>query len=72
MTIEYDHQAQMAQVSFDQLLNFELVTVSQCPHHKMLSNLAKSELLCAAPLKLLDHKLSVSQTISNNYNQCNK
>ena len=28
MTIEYDHQAQMAQVSFDQLLNFELVTVS--------------------------------------------
>lgn len=28
MTIEYDHQAQMAQVSFDQLLNFKLVTVS--------------------------------------------
>ena len=40
-------------------------------NHKM-SNLAKSKLIRTALLKLLDHKLSVSQTISNNYNQCNK
>ena len=47
---------------FIELLNYD---------HKM-SNLAKSKLIRTALLKLLDHKLSVSQTISNNYNQCNK
>lgn len=67
MTIEYDHQGQMAQVRFEISLNFCTLDWD----HKM-SNLAKSKLIRTALLKLLDHKLSVSQTISNNYNQCNK